>query len=248
MSEFTSMRAVVTGAAGGIGRATVSRLLSEGASVLAVDMNAERLAQCLQDWHVYADQVTSHVSALDSPAACAQVLAAAGGPVDLLVHLAGTLEPDHLEPERRDVWDRTLQSHLTNTYDLCAAFHQHRKVRPATDRTGRIVLASSIAYRRGSAEYTAYSAAKAGLVGMARAMSRKLAPQVLVNAVAPGIIETPMTTDVRAGETRALLERIPLGRFGQAVEVAGLIRFLCSRDASYITGQTFTVDGGMTNA
>lgn len=250
MREFTSRHAIVTGAAGGIGRATVDRLLREGAAVLAVDMNAERLQQSMDDWQAAAcvgeGRVVPCISALASPAQCAEVLAAAAGPVDILVHLAGTLEADFLDPERRDVWDRMMLSHLTNAYDLCAAFHQHRQGRT---QPGRIVLASSIAYRRGSADYTAYSAAKAGLVGMTRAMSRKLAPHVLVNAVAPGVIETPMTADVRTDPgAAAVLGRIPLGRYGQAAEVAGLIRFLCSGDASYITGQTLTVDGGMTNA
>ncbi len=166
-------------------------------------------------------------------------------PIDALVHLAGTLEPDFLDLDRRDVWDRTVASHLTNAFDLCAAYHRHRRDRP---QPGRIVLTSSIAYRRGSGEYTAYSAVKGGLVGMTRALSRKLAPQVLVNAIAPGIIETPMTTEVRASSERELLGRIPLGRFGVPDDVAGVIRFLCSRDAAYITGQTLTIDGGMTNA
>jgi 3-oxoacyl-[acyl-carrier protein] reductase len=112
----------------------------------------------------------------------------------------------------------------------------------------RIVLTSSVAYRRGSADYAPYAAAKGGVVGLTRALSRKLAPDVLVNAIAPGVIETKMAAPGIAARGEAYRQEIPLQRFGKPAEVASVIRFLCSPDASYITGQTITIDGGMTNA
>ena len=118
---------------------------------------------------------------------------------------------------------------------------QHRE--PA-----RIVLTSSVAYRRGSAGYPPYAAAKAGLVGLMRSLSRRLAPDVLVNAVAPGVIETRMAAETIAERGGDYLRDIPLRRFGQPEEIARVIRFLCSDDASYVTGQTITIDGGLTNA
>jgi 3-oxoacyl-[acyl-carrier protein] reductase len=112
----------------------------------------------------------------------------------------------------------------------------------------RIVLTSSIAYRRGSADRVPDAAAKGGVVGLTRALSRRLAPDVLVNAIAPGVIETKMTDEIIARRGEPYRQEIPLKRFGKPSEVASVIRFLCSADASYITGQTITIDGGITNA
>jgi 3-oxoacyl-[acyl-carrier protein] reductase len=111
-----------------------------------------------------------------------------------------------------------------------------------------IVLTSSVAYRRGSAGYPPYAAAKAGIVGLTRSLSRRLAPDILVNAIAPGLIETRMAEPTIAERGDAYRNEIPLKRFGHPSEVATVIRFLCSPDASYITGQTITIDGGITNA
>ena len=110
------------------------------------------------------------------------------------------------------------------------------------------MFASSVAYRRGSPDYAAYGAAKGGIVGLTRALSRKFAPDILVNAIAPGLIVTRMTEHVIAERGEAYRAEIPLQRFGQPAEVASVIRFLCSRDSSYVTGQTITIDGGITNA
>ena len=106
---------------------------------------------------------------------------------------------------------------------------------------------SSVAFRRGSASYAAYGAAKAGIVGLTRSLARRFAPDILVNAVAPGLIVTRMSEHVIAERGDAYRSEIPLQRFGQPEEIASVIRFLCSRDASYVTGQTITVDGGITN-
>ncbi len=111
----------------------------------------------------------------------------------------------------------------------------------------RIVFASSVAFRRGSPDYAAYGAAKGGIVGLTRSLSRKFAPDILVNAVAPGVIETRMAATTIAERGDRYLQDIPLRRFGLASDVASVIRFLCSRDSSYITGQTITIDGGITN-
>ena len=97
-------------------------------------------------------------------------------------------------------------------------------------------------------DYPAYSAAKGGIVGLTRALSRKLAPDIRVNAIAPGVIRTRMTDQVIARQGNERLAQIPLQRFGQPSEIATVIRFLCGADASYVTGQTITVDGGMSNA
>jgi 3-oxoacyl-[acyl-carrier protein] reductase len=235
-------RVVITGGAGGIGRATARALLDAGAQVLLVDPDADGLVAAAA---AFGDRVAVHCSALDTPGACAAALDAADGPIHSLVHLAGLFEPDPLDPQLRTIWDRAIAANLTNAYDMCVA------VLPRIDRAAlpaRIVLASSIAYRRGSPEHAAYAASKAGLVGLVRSLSRALAPEVLVNAVAPGVIRTRMTIDIIAARGDGYLQTIPLRRYGEPEEIASVIAFLCGPGATYLTGQTITVDGGVTNA
>jgi 3-oxoacyl-[acyl-carrier protein] reductase len=185
----------------------------------------------------------THCSTLDSPQSCAAAFAAAGGPVDALIHLAGLFEPDPLDPAIHDIWDRAMAANLTNAYDMCLAF----KAQYRSGQHARIVLVSSLAYRRGSAPHTAYSTAKAGLIGLTRSLSRAYAPDILVNAVAPGLIETRMTERLIARDGPQRLTEIPLKRFGKPEEIAPVITFLCGPGASYITGQCITADGGITN-
>jgi 3-oxoacyl-[acyl-carrier protein] reductase len=242
MSVFTGRRIVVTGGAGGIGLETVRAFMEQGGHVVMCDIDEAALDR--------AQQVLGRVrmgtiaSALDTPAECARVIEAAGAPVYALVHLAGLFERDPLDADDHGVWDRAMAANLTNAYDMAVAFSTR------FDRRGpaRIVLTSSVAYRRGSAERVPYAAAKAGIVGLTRALSRKLAPDVLVNAVAPGVIETKMADAVIAERGDAYRDEIPLKRYGKPEEVARVIRFLCGPDSSYITGQTITIDGGITNA
>jgi 3-oxoacyl-[acyl-carrier protein] reductase len=241
-SMFTGKRIVVTGGAGGIGIETVRTFMEHGGHVLMADVDADALerAQAV----LGRVRLATIASPLDTPAECARVMEALGAPAYALVHLAGVFERDALDPDDHGVWNRAIAANLTNAYDMAVAFStRYDKREPA-----RIVLASSIAYRRGSADRVPYAAAKGGVVGLTRALSRKLAPEVLVNAVAPGVIATKMADPIIAERGEAYRQEIPLRRFGQPSEVASVIRFLCSPDASYITGQTITIDGGITNA
>ena len=239
--EFAGRRIVITGGAGGIGAATARAFLDHGAHVLLVDPDADRLEavkRALGDTRVF-----TFASDLATPQVCGEIMRNAQ-PVYALVHLAGVFERDPFDPDEHAVWDRAIAANLTNAYDMAAAFA------PCADPKGpaRIVLTSSVAYRRGSAGYPPYAAAKAGIVGLTRSLSRRLAPTVLVNAVAPGLIETRMAEPTIAERGEGYKREIPLQRYGQPHEVASVIRFLCSRDAAYVTGQTITVDGGITNA
>lgn len=242
MSVFTGKRIVVTGGAGGIGVETVRAFMEQGGHVIMADIDEAALTRAQES--LGRVRLGTIASALDTPAECARVIEAAGGPVFALVHLAGLFERDPLDPDDHGVWNRAIAANLTNAYDMAVAFASRADGR----EPARIVLTSSIAYRRGSSSYVSYSAAKGGIVGLTRALSRKLAPDVLVNAVAPGIIETRMTDDIIAARGDDFRREIPLQRFGKPAEIASVIRFLCSPDASYVTGQTITIDGGMTNA
>ena len=241
MAEFAGRRVVVTGGAGGIGVATARTFLDHGAEVVLVDPDTARLEAARAA--LGGDRVSVHGSDLATPAACVAIMQAAR-PVYALVHLAGLFEPDPFTSDEHGVWDRAIAANLTNAYDMAVAFA------PWADPNGpaRIVLTSSVAYRRGSIGYPPYAAAKAGVVGLTRSLSRRLAPDVLVNAVAPGLIETRMAEPTIAARGEAYKQEIPLRRYGRPEEIASVIRFLCSRDASYLTGQTITVDGGITNA
>jgi 3-oxoacyl-[acyl-carrier protein] reductase len=241
MAEFTGKRIVITGGAGGIGVATARTFLEHGAHVLLVDSDPERLAAAREALGEIG--LFTLVSDLATPAACVEIMEGAK-PVYALVHLAGVFERDPLLSDEHGVWDRAIAANLTNAYDMAVAF----RTRADPREPSRIVFASSVAYRRGSADRAAYAAAKGGIVGLTRALSRKYAPDILVNAIAPGLIVTRMSEPIVAERGEAYRNEIPLGRFGQPDEVASVIRFLCSRDSSYITGQTITIDGGITNA
>lgn len=243
MAEFAGKRIVITGGAGGIGVETARTMLEHGAHVILVDIDADRLAQARTT--LGTARIGTLQSALDTPQACADALDSAGAKVASLIHLAGLFERDPFEPADHGVWDRAIAANLTNAYDLAVAFATRYDTR---DGPARIVLASSVAYRRGSAGYPPYAAAKAGLVGLTRSLARRLAPNVLVNAVAPGLIDTSMGAPTIAERGEAYKAESPLGRYGQPAEVASVIRFLCSKDSSYVNGQTITVDGGITNA
>ncbi|GKY87747.1 SDR family NAD(P)-dependent oxidoreductase [Sinisalibacter aestuarii] len=234
---------VITGGAGGIGRATARAFLELGNAVTLIDINADALEDARSEL-AGLGKVVAHQSGLENVSACRTALEAAGGPAHALIHLAGIYEHDPFSEDESDVWPRAIQSNLTNAYDLARVFGTFH----IADPTARLVLASSLAFRKGVHDRIAYSAAKGGIVGLVRALSRKLAPNVLVNAVAPGLIATRMTTDVIALRGEKLVADIPLQRAGAASEVAAVIRFLCGPDASYITGQTLNVDGGVVSS
>jgi NAD(P)-dependent dehydrogenase (short-subunit alcohol dehydrogenase family) len=168
-------------------------------------------------------------------------VAACGDTIYGLVHLAGIYQPDPDLAHDDAIWDRTIQHNLSNAYAMVTAVAE----RLEPDVAGRMIFMSSAAFTRGSMGHVAYSAAKGGLVGLVRALSRRYGQRVLVNALAPGEIDSPMPRHLIAVRGDQLLAEIPLGRYGQPHEVATVIRFLLSDDASYISGQVINVDGGM---
>ena len=239
--SFENRTIVLTGAAGGIGRATAELLAPRGARLLLIDPDgagARGLADSLPGGpHAVAE------SSLDSPGACQEALAAMAGPIYGLVHMAGIFEKHDLVPEARAVYDRTLAANLTNGFDLVTA----ALPRLVQSEPARMVFASSLAFRRGSMGRVAYSAAKGGVAGLVRALARNLGSRALVNGIAPGVIETPMIREIRKERGEAMISEIPLGRLGRAEEVAGVVTFLLGPFSSYITGQIINIDGGLIN-
>jgi 3-oxoacyl-[acyl-carrier protein] reductase len=238
--DFGGRTVVVTGGAGGIGTESAKLLCAGGAHVHLVDPRADALEAASAAAPGGPGRLSVHVSALEGPDACAAALDSAGAPVYGLIHLAGIFEPDPFDPAVQDVWDRAIRVNLKSAYDIAVAYRD-RRVR---DETGRMVFATSIAAGRGSPDYTPYSCAKAGLHGLVRSLAAKFSPDVLVNAVAPGIIVTRMTTGIIEQRGEAATRGTILGRLGQPEEVAQVIVFLCSAGASYVNGQIIQVDGG----
>jgi 3-oxoacyl-[acyl-carrier protein] reductase len=242
MNELDGKAIVVTGAAGGIGVAVARMAAERGARLLLIDPNEKGLKGLVGTLpgggHVAAP------SLLESPRACADVLAHIQGPLYGLVHMAGIFVPHELEPGARDVYDRTIAANMTNAFDLVCAMVG----RFVHDEPARIVLASSQAYRRGSLGHVAYSMAKGGIAGLVRALARNLKDRALVNGVAPGVIETGMPAGILRARRADILKEIPLGRLGTAEEVAGVVIFLLGPLSTYVTGQIINIDGGTNNA
>jgi NAD(P)-dependent dehydrogenase (short-subunit alcohol dehydrogenase family) len=241
--EFRNKNVVITGGAGGIGLACALHFLEAGASVHLIDVDAGRLDEAHASLSSHANRVTCTASDLSSHCACAHALQAGDQAPFALVHMAGIFEADHLDPSDRSRWDRAIASNLTNAYEMALAFRAVRDTR----QSSRMVFSTSRAFQRGTPGRAAYSAAKGGIVGLVRAFSRDFAPDILVNAVSPGLIRTRMTDDLIAQHGEQRLAEIPLRRFGTPHDVARVVGFLCSEASSYVTGQMITVDGGVIN-
>lgn len=239
---------VMTGGAGGIARAAAPILLREDYDLLLIDRPGSDVENWANTLSVSSDAAGREIlaSSVDtgSPAGFEAALAGIDGPVYGFVHLAGVFEDDPELGRDHDIWDRAIANNLTNGYDLATVMAD----RLPTDRLGRVIFVSSLAFRRGAVDQIAYSAAKGGLVGLTRALARRFRTRALVNAISPGIITTTMPARVIEKRRDRLLQEIPLGRFGEPAEVAGVVKFLLGSDASYITGQTINVDGGQVNA
>jgi NAD(P)-dependent dehydrogenase (short-subunit alcohol dehydrogenase family) len=239
--------ALVTGAGRGIGRAIALVLARSGARVAVNALHperAEKVAREVQELSAKAMAVPADVSVRGEVKAMVERVISEWGGLDILVNNAGIIMVSPLKDMPEDLWDRVLDVNLKGIY-LCSHYAIPHMVRKGW---GRIINIASIASFMVLAGRGAYAASKGGVVQLTRVMAVELAKHgVTVNAVAPGFIETDMVKErVREGalDLKRLLGRIPVGRMGDPFEIAKVVAFLASDDASYITGTTLVVDGG----
>jgi 3-oxoacyl-[acyl-carrier protein] reductase len=234
--------ALITGASGGIGAAIARALHAQGATVVLSGTRVaalEALAAELGARAVVAPADLALPEAAESLIAAAE---AAAGPVDILVNNAG-LTRDGLALRMKDAdWQAVIEVDLAAPFRLARAALKGMLRR----RVGRIISISSIVGATGNAGQANYAAAKAGLVGMSKALAQEVASRgVTVNVVAPGFIETAMTDVLPEAQRQALAQRIPLGRLGRPDDIAGAVVYLASDAAAWVTGATLHVNGGM---
>jgi 3-oxoacyl-[acyl-carrier protein] reductase len=237
--------ALVTGASQGIGRACALKLAQVGATVALAARNQEKLTELAN--HITAAGGTSAAFPLDVAdeeqiKSSFKAVIAQYGKIDILVNNAGITRDQLLMRMKRADWDAVLNTNLTSAY-LCT---QQAITSMLKQRWGRIINVTSIFGQTAKAGQANYSASKAGLIGLTMAIAREIASRnITCNAVAPGFIETAMTTVLGDEFKQNALKMVPLGRIGTPDDVANAVAFLASEEASYVTGHVLNVNGGL---
>ena len=237
--------ALVTGASRGIGQAIALQLGAQGATVIGTatsEKGAQSITQALQDNSVQGVGMVLNVCDAESVAATLERIQTEFGAPLILVNNAGITRDNLMLRMKDDEWFDVIDTNLHSLYRMSKAV-----LRGMTKaRWGRIISIGSVVGAMGNAGQVNYAAAKAGLEGFGRALAREVGSRsITVNAVAPGFIDTDMTRELPEAQREALMTQIPLGRLGQAEEIANVVTFLASEQASYVTGSTIPVNGGM---
>ncbi len=239
--------AIVTGGGRGIGRTVAVRLAKEGAKVAIYyrkdDDAAEEAAEAVRAAGAECEVFKGDVASPEDVQALFKGVADAFGRLDILVNNAGITRDNLMMRMKDDEFDDVLRTNLGGTF-LCTRAALRPMIRA---RWGRIVNVSSVVGLVGNAGQANYAASKAGIIGFTKSVAREVAQRgITANAVAPGYVETELTGSLPENVKEAIRTQVPMGRFGEAGEVAEVVAFLVGEGAGYVTGQTIAVDGGMT--
>ena len=253
MNRLEGRKALVTGAASGIGRATAARLAEEGAFVFCVDIQAEAAEETAKQINGRGGKAFSTALDVADRSACVAAVGAARdalGGLDLLANVAGILRPGHTHEQDPDIFDLTIAINLTGTFNMCRATLPHFLENDAKPDGGcTIVNIASAAALQGVPYNAAYGASKAGVLGLSKALASEYARQgIRVNAICPGGVSTPMTAAGFPVDNidPALFARIApqMPTIGQPEEIAALVAYISSPEARFMTGSGITIDGG----
>lgn len=243
--KFSERVSIVTGASQGIGEAIARDLSREGAEVVLVDVQKEKLEEVARNIKTSNGKASVYCADVTHMGKISEVVEAIiqnHQKIDHLVNNAGITRDNLLMRMKEEEWDAVLTVNLKGVFNFSRAVIRNM----IQNRYGRIVNISSVVGLMGNAGQTNYSASKAGVIGFTKSLAREVASRgITVNAVAPGYIATPMTENLPASAKKIFVDIIPLKRLGTPEEVAHVVKFLLSDEAAYITGQVINVNGGM---
>jgi 3-oxoacyl-[acyl-carrier protein] reductase len=243
MFDLNGMTALVTGASGGIGSAIAEALAGQGARVALSGTREDALREVAG--RIGSDAVVLPCNLSDAAAVdglVPQAVEALGGKLDILVNNAGVTRDNLILRMKDEEWDQVIRVNLEAAFRLCRA-----AAKPMMkSRFGRIVSITSVVGATGNPGQANYAASKGALTAMSKALAQELASRgITVNCVAPGFISSPMTDVLPDAQKEALTGRIPAGRLGEGSDIGAAVAYLASKEASYVTGQTLHVNGGM---
>ena len=246
MKLLEGKTALITGASRGIGRGIAKIFAAQGANVAFTYLSSVEKGQALEaelaTEGIKAKGYRSDAADFDQAQALADEVVKDFGRVDILINNAGITRDGLLMRMGKDQWDAVIKANLDSVFNLTKGIQRYM----LKQRSGSIINMSSVVGIKGNAGQANYAASKAGVIGLTKAVARELAPRgVRANAVAPGFVETDMTAKLSEKVRTATEEQIPLKRMARPEEVAGVVRFLASDAAAYITGEVVRVDGGM---
>jgi 3-oxoacyl-[acyl-carrier protein] reductase len=242
MFDLTGRTALVTGASGGIGSAIARALHAQGASVALSGTRGEALEQLAAELNGRAHALVCNLADKQAVETLVPRAEEAMGSLDILVNNAGMTRDNLFMRLKDEDWDDVIAVDLTAGFRLARAAVRGMMRR----RFGRIIGITSVVGVTGNAGQGNYAAAKAGMIGMSKALAQEIASRgITVNCVAPGFIETAMTAALNDKQRETILPRVPVGRLGTSGEIAAAVTYLASNEAAYVTGQTLHVNGGM---